>query len=201
MAFDVLPPTGPVHVVEEDHRTSIVLFANPRPSHVKYRDTAVAESLGMITQPTILHETGGGTGSDQAIAGLIVGLKESLESAMLRSEAVDSEGNKQFSRLPDHLKSLLYHLGHVPGADEPTALSTNETNFMAQHTLASAMSLLEKALHNTYGLSVMVQQGTSVQALRTGLLLWDDPSNPGNHSIFQYYSPTSGDSTDAAADL
>lgn len=71
---------------------------------------------------------------------------------------------------------------------------------MAQHTLASATSLLKTALRNTYGLSVTVQ-GASVQALRTGLLLWDDPATPGNHSIFQYYSPTPGDSTDAAADL
>jgi hypothetical protein len=98
----------------------------------------VAESLRVITQHTILQDTGGGAGSaDPAIAGLIVGLKESLESVMLRSEVMDSEGNKQFSRLPDHLKLLLYHLGHVPGADEPTALSTNEL-----HAIIVLFSLL-----------------------------------------------------------
>jgi hypothetical protein len=71
---------------------------------------------------------------------------------------------------------------------------------MAQHTLASATSLLETAYRQKYGLSVMVQ-AASVQALRTGQLVWDDPSSPGNHSISQYYSPTPGDIADLASEL
>jgi hypothetical protein len=186
---------------KEDYRTSIVLFADPRPSHVRYRDTAIADSIGTTAQPNQLQATGGGaTSSDPAIAGPIIGLKESLGSVMLRSEAGEAEGSKQFARLPDHLKPLLYRLSHILGEDEPKALSTNGKHFMAQPTLASATSLLKTTLRNTYGLSVMVQ-GASIQALHTGLLLWDDPVTPGNHSVFQYYSPTPGDSTDAAADL
>jgi hypothetical protein len=44
---------------------------------------------------------------------------------------------------------------------------------MAQHTLASATSLLKTALRQKYGLSVMVQ-AASLQALRKGQLVWDD---------------------------
>jgi hypothetical protein len=72
--------------------------------------------------------------------------------------------------------------------------------FMAQHTLASATSLLKTALRLKYGLSVMVQSA-SVQALRTGQLLWDNPATPGNHSVFQYYSPTPSDCPDSATEL
>ena len=71
---------------------------------------------------------------------------------------------------------------------------------MAQTTLASATSLLKTALRQQYGLSVVVQSG-SVQALRTAQLLWDDPSTPGNHSLFQYYAPTPGDTDDSASEL
>jgi hypothetical protein len=70
----------------EDYRTSIVLFADPpTPSHVKYRDAAVMESLGPTIQPTTTPQPGArrGAGSDPAITGMIVGLKESLESVML----------------------------------------------------------------------------------------------------------------------
>ena len=71
---------------------------------------------------------------------------------------------------------------------------------MAQHTLASATSLLKTALRQKYDLSVMVL-AASIQALRIGQLVWDNPSSPGNHSIFQYYSPTPSDIADSASEL
>jgi hypothetical protein len=71
---------------------------------------------------------------------------------------------------------------------------------MAQHTLASATSLLKTALRQKYDLSVMVL-AASIQALRIGQLVWDDPSSPGNHSIIQYYSPTPGDIAELASEL
>jgi hypothetical protein len=49
--------------------------------------------------------------------------------------------------------------------------------------------------------TVLVVQAASVQALRTGQLIWDNPTSPGNHSVFQYYSPTPGDIADSAKDL
>jgi hypothetical protein len=72
--------------------------------------------------------------------------------------------------------------------------------FMKQHTLASATLLLKTALRQNYGLSVMVQPA-SVQALRTGQLMWDDPAVPGSHNVFQYYSPTPTDCQDSATYL
>jgi hypothetical protein len=91
-------------------------------------------------------------------------------------------------------------LSYVPGKPEPSTLTTEGENFMAQPTLASATSLLKTALRKTIGLSVMVQ-AASVQALRTGQLIWDDLSTPGNHSIFQYYAPTPGNIADSASEL
>jgi hypothetical protein len=111
-----------------------------------------------------------------------------------------TEGSKHFARLPEHLQRLLYRLSYVPGEPEPTKLSEEGENFMAQHTLASATSLLKTALRQKYGLSVMVQ-AASIQALRTGQLVWDNPSSPGNHIIFQYYSPTPGNITDSTSEL
>jgi hypothetical protein len=84
--------------------------------------------------------------------------------------------------------TLLYQLSHVPGEPDPTEITANSKLVMKQHTLASTTSLLKTALRQNHGLSVMVQH-TSVQTLRTGQLLWDDPANPGTQSIFQYYSP------------
>jgi hypothetical protein len=71
---------------------------------------------------------------------------------------------------------------------------------MAQSTLASATSLLKTALLQKFGLSVIVQAG-SVEALRKGQIIWDNPTSPGNHSMFQYYAPTPGDVADSAQDL
>ena len=71
---------------------------------------------------------------------------------------------------------------------------------MAQTTITNATSLLNSALNQVYGIRAVVQPG-SVQALRAGKLLWDDATKPGNHSIFQYYPGTPGDSPDSTTAL
>jgi hypothetical protein len=71
---------------------------------------------------------------------------------------------------------------------------------MAQTTMASTASLLKTGLRQLYGLNAVVQPG-SVQALRSAQLLWEDPSLPGNHSIFQYYSHTSADDDNSSMDF
>jgi hypothetical protein len=123
-----------------------------------------------------------------------------METIKLKDATSTTEGSKHFARLPEHLQRLLYRLSYVPGEPEPTKLSEEGESFMAQHTLASVTSLLKTALRQKYGLSVMVQ-AASVQALRTGQLVWDDPSSPQNHSIFQYHSPTPGNIADSASEL
>jgi hypothetical protein len=118
----------------------------------------------------------------------------------LKEASSAGEGSKHFARLPEHLKTLMYRISYVPGAAEPTALTTEGQLFMSQHSLSNATSLLKTALRQKYGLSVVVQPA-SVQALRTGQLLWDDPTTPGNHSVFQNYSQTASDCEDSATEL
>jgi hypothetical protein len=102
--------------------------------------------------------------------GALGSLKETMESIKLKDANSAIEGSKHFARLPEHLQRLLYRLSYVPGEPEPIKLSEEGENFMAQHTLASAKSLLKTALRQEYGLNVMVQ-AASVQALRTGQLV------------------------------
>jgi hypothetical protein len=132
--------------------------------------------------------------------GALGSIKETTESIKLKDANSATEASKHFARLPEHLQRLLYCLSYVPGEPEPKKLSEEGENFMAQHTLASATSLLKTALRQKYGLSVMVR-AASIRALRTGQLVWDAPSTPGNHSIFQYYSPTPSDIAGSASEL
>jgi hypothetical protein len=170
----------------DDYRIGIKLLADPRPSIVKWRDTAIAESLTLTTTETAAKSSGADPGLfSEALVGALGSLKETMDAINLKEPAASSDSSKHFARLPDHLKTLLFRLSHIPGEPEPTELCEDGLRFMQQHTLASATSLLKTALRQNYGLSVMVQPA-SVQALRTGQLLWDDPATPGSHSIFQY---------------
>lgn len=176
----------------KEYRIAITLLSDPRPTIVRWRDAAISEALATEKPST----TADPSGFSDALVGALGSLKETMDTIALKEPATD----KQFTRLPDHLKTLLYRLSHVPGEPEPTEMTANGKLFMKQHTLASATSLLKTALRQNHGLSVMVQPA-SVQALRTGQLLWDDPAHPGSHSIFQYYSPTPTDCPDSATDL
>jgi hypothetical protein len=180
----------------EDYRIAVTLLADPRPSIVKWRDSAILEALA----PEKTNTATDSTVVSEALVGALGSLKETMDAIVLKEPATANDTDKQFTRLPDHLKTLLYRLSHVPGEPEPTEMVENGKLFMKQHTLASATSLLKTALRQNHGLSVMVQPA-SVQALRTGQLLWDDPATPGSHSIFQYYSPTPADCPDSATDL
>jgi hypothetical protein len=136
-----------------------------------------------------------------ALIGTLGSLEETMDAIILRELAAKNDTDKHFVRLPDHLKTLLYRLSHVPGEPEPAEMVNKKGRlFMKQHTLASATSLLKTALGQNYGLSVMVQPA-SVQALRTGQLMWDDPAVPESHSVFQYYSPTPTNCPDSVTDL
>jgi hypothetical protein len=188
----------------EDYRIAVTLLSDPRPSIVKWRDSAISEAIKTEgTLPTTANPTGLSaatpTGFSDALVGALGSLRDTMDAIVLKDPPA-ADTDKHFSRLPDHLKTLLYRLSHVPGEPEPTAMVENGRIFMRQHTLASATSLLKTALRQKHGLSVMVQ-APSVQALRTGQLLWDDPATPGSHSIFQYYSPTPTDCPDSATDL
>jgi hypothetical protein len=184
----------------EDYGVAVTLLADPRPSIVKWRDSAISEALAMseAAQPS-MGQTNPASVSD-ALVGALGSLKETMDAIVLKEPAVASDTDKHFARLPDHLKTLLYRLSHVPGETEPTEMVENGKLFMKQHTLASATSLLKTALRQTYSLSVMVQP-TSVQALRTGQLMWDDLAMPGRYTVFQYYSPTPTDCPDSATYL
>ena len=181
--------------VSEDYRVAITLLTDPKPSILVWKNRTITKYIGpapdptamkpMTTTPTNAHHT--------ALINVLGTLKTTMDSVILKDPDKTSDGNKHFARLPDHLKTLLFHLGHVPGTPEPgtpelTALCADGVSFMLQHTLVSSTSLLKTVLRKKSGLSVMVQSA-SVQALRTGQLIWDDLSVPGNHSIFQYYSP------------
>jgi hypothetical protein len=123
-----------------------------------------------------------------------------MDSIALKDPTASADGSKQFTKLPKHLQRRYLRLGHVPGTSEDPELCENGKAFMAQSSMASTASLLKTALRQKYGLSTVVQPG-SVQALRSAQLIWDDPSMPGNHSIFQYYAPTPADDSDSATDL
>jgi hypothetical protein len=186
------------------YRVALTLIADPKPSIVRWRNIAIKEALGRATpvKPNeSLNTKPSSTATfSEALGGTLGSLKETMESIKLKDANSATEESKHFARLPKHLQRLLYRLSYVPGEPEPTKLSEEGENFMAQHTLASATSLLKTTLRQKYGLSVMVQ-AASVQALRIGQLVWDDPSSPGNHSIFQYYSPTPSHIANSASEL
>jgi hypothetical protein len=164
------------------YRVALTLIAGPKPNIVRWSDIAIEEALGRAT-PAKPNESSNteppSTASfSEALVNALGSLKETMESIKLKDANSATEGSKYFARLPEHLQRFLYRLSYVPGEPEPTKLSEEGENFMAQHTLASATSLLKTAPRQKYGLSVMVQ-AASVQALRTGQLVWDDPSSPG----------------------
>ena len=135
-----------------------------------------------------------------ALVDVLGSLKATIDTINLKDPPSAGDGSKHFARLPEHLKTLLYRLSHVPGTPEPKGMTTEGEEFMSQHTLTNSTSLLKTALRQKYGLSVVVQPA-SVQALRTGQLMWDDPSTPGNHSVYQYYMQTPGNCKDTATEL
>ncbi len=179
----------------EDYRIKITLLADPKPSVAKWRDLAISEALTRVRQPDTSQANQ--TGISEALVGTLGALKETMESIQLKEPA---DQNKTFKYLPVHSKKMLYRLSHVPGDPEPTSLTETGKVFMAQTTITNATSLLNSALNQVYGISAVVQPG-SVQALRVGNLLWDDATKPGNHSIFQYYPGTPGDSPDSTTAL
>jgi hypothetical protein len=187
--------------VTGNYRLAITLLADPRPSVVKWRDNAIRGALGSTESPTG-HPTSSGTPNllTSELVGALGELRTTMDSIALKDSSPTAEGAKNFGKLPSHLQILLFRLSHVPGLPEPTKLTAEGSNFMSQATLASATSLLKTALRQKFGLSVTVQAG-SVQALRTGQVIWDDPASPGNHSVFQYYAPTPGDTADSAQAL
>jgi hypothetical protein len=131
---------------------------------------------------------------------LMGGLKDTIDAIVLKDPTSSTNGSRQFAKLPDHLQKMYLRLGHVQGTPLGTSLCDQGKNFMAQTTMASAASLLKTGLRQLYGLNAVVQPG-SVQALRSAQLLWEDPSLPGNHSIFQYYSHISADDDNSLMDL
>jgi hypothetical protein len=168
----------------EDYRIAVTLLADPRLSVVKWRDSAISGALATEAAQPKTGQTDPAAFSD-ALVGTPGSLKETMDAIVLKEPASANDTDKHFAGLPDHLKTLLYRLSHVPGEPEPIEMVNNGRLFMKQHTLASATSLLKTALRQNYGLSVMVQPA-SVQALRTGQLMWDDPAVPRSHSVFQY---------------
>jgi hypothetical protein len=183
----------------EDYRIAVTLLADPRPSVAKWRDSAISGALATEAAQPRTGQTDQAAFSD-ALVGTLGSLKETMDAIVLKEPASANYTDRHFARLPDHLKTLLYRLSHVPGEPEPIEMVDSGRLFMKQHTLSSATSLLKTPLRHNYGLSVMVQPA-SVQALRTGQLMWDDPAVPGCHSVFQYYSPTPTDCPDSATDL
>jgi hypothetical protein len=194
--------------VAKEYRINITPLVDPKPSIRLWLDRTTRECLGTTTPPSSGHATGTtapsstGLSSEDREAALleVMGKVNTTMDAILLKDPDKATDSKQFARLPSHLKLMMYRLGHIPGTPEPTALCDEGQVFMTQHTLASSTSLLRTALRKHFGLIVQVQQG-SVAALRTGQLLWDDPSMPGNHSVFQYYSPASGDNPDSTKSL
>jgi hypothetical protein len=162
------------------YMVALTLLADPKPSIVRWRDIAIKEALGRATtakpNESSNTEPPPSTASfSDALVGALRSLKETMESIKLKDATSTTEGSKHFARLPEHLQRLLYRLSYVPGEPVPgepeqTKLSEEGESFMAQHTLASATSLLKTALRQKYGLSVMIQTA-SVQALRTGQLV------------------------------
>jgi hypothetical protein len=166
---------------------------------MKWRSAAVAEAIGNKRPITTAEPDRSVNLFSGALVDTLGSLKMTVDTLNLK-DAADAEGSKHFTRLPQHLKTLLFRISYVPGTEEPTALTNEGGLFMKQHSLSNATSLLKTALHQKYGLSVVVQPA-SVQAVRTGQLLWDDPTTPGNHSVFQYYSQTASDCEDLATEL
>jgi hypothetical protein len=187
--------------VTEDYRAAITLIADPRPSVAKWRDSAIREAIGIAEPAPAPAATGiEHTVLTTELVGALGDLRKTMDSIALKETSSEAEGAKNLGKLPSHLQTLLFRLSYVPGLPEPLKLTPEGVSFMSQATLASATSLLKTALRQKFGLNVTVQAG-SVQALRNGLLIWDDPSVPGNHSVFQYYAPTPGDTADSAQDL
>jgi hypothetical protein len=137
----------------------MTLMADPRPSVAKWRDAATRNAIG---------PTGTATAGDPAhkvdpsvltteLVGAIGGLRSTIDAIALKDTSPNSDGRNNFGKLPRHLQSLLFRMSHVPGLAEPTKLTDEGENFMAQATLASATSLLKTALCQQFGLSVVVQ--------------------------------------------
>jgi hypothetical protein len=166
----------------EDYRIAVMLLSDPRPSVAKWRDSAISGALATEAAQPRTEQTDPAAFSD-TLVGTLGSLKETIDAIVLKEPASANDTDKHFARLPDHLKTLLYRLNHVPGEPEPIEMVDNGRLFMKQHTLDSATSLLKTALRQNYGLSVMVQPAL-VHALRTGQLMWDDPAVPGCHSVF-----------------
>jgi hypothetical protein len=139
------------------YRVALTLIAGPKPSIVRWRDISIEEALGRATpaKPNKSSNTEPpcSTASfSEALVGALGSLKETMESIKLKDAKLATEGSKHFARLPEYLQRLLYHLSYVPGEPEPTKLSEEGENFMAQHTLACATTLLKTALRQKYGL-------------------------------------------------
>jgi hypothetical protein len=147
----------------EDYRIAVMLLADPRPSVVKWHDSAISGALVTEAAQPLTRQTDPAAFSD-ALVGTLGSLKETMDAIVLKEPASANEFDKHFARLPDHLKTLLYRLSHIPGEPKPIEMVGNGRLLMKQHTLASATSLLKTALRQHHGLSVMVQP-VSVQAL------------------------------------
>jgi hypothetical protein len=187
-----------------EYRLGMTLLVDPKPSIIKWRDAEIAEAIGATEKTSVANP---GTSPDSpanlfsgALIDALGSLKMTMNSINLKEASSAGEGSKHFARPPEHLKILMYRISYVPGAAEPTSLTTKGQLVMLQHSMSNTMSLLKTALHQKYGLSIVVQPA-SVQALRVGQLLWDDPMTPGNHSVFQYYSQMASYCEDSATEL
>jgi hypothetical protein len=136
-----------------EYRIAMMLLMDPIPSVIRWQDAATLEALGAprVQIPTTTTGTTAGPPdpSHKLFSGALVDALGSLKmimDAINLKETADGEKGTHFTRLPDHLKTLLYRISYVPGAAEPTALTPNGERFMAQYTLANATSLIKTAL-------------------------------------------------------
>jgi hypothetical protein len=93
----------------EDYRIAVTLLADPRPSVVKWRGSAISGALTTEAAQPRTGQTDPGAFSD-ALIGTLGSLKKTMDAIVLKEPASANDTGKHFARLPDHLKTLLYRL-------------------------------------------------------------------------------------------
>jgi hypothetical protein len=87
----------------EDYRIAVTLLADPRPSVVKWRDSAIS---GALTTEAVQPRTGqmDPAAFSDALVGTLGSLKETMDAIVLKEPASAKDTDKHFAHLPDHLK-------------------------------------------------------------------------------------------------
>jgi hypothetical protein len=119
-----------------EYRLGMTLLVDPKPSIIKWRGAEIAEAIGS-TEKTSAAKPGTSDGSaNLSFSGALVdalgSLKTTMDSINLKEALSAREGSKHFAHLPEHLKILMYRISYVPGAAEPTLLTTECRNTPCQ---------------------------------------------------------------------